>query len=171
MSRLTLLSTSSPCQQIQNDTFCMCCGWFPHCKLATFPLHGIWCSAFKAQLFSSDGSSVLNSLISTRLEQMKSISSILVTDEVLTANHHKICNDALFHGDLPHLVKELKGKLINPLVHFFSPQIHWKHSEAQAPLVSSTRRQLCMCCPALVQLVPICHSAMHTLFATGFQSY
>lgn len=113
MSRLTLLSTSSPCQQTQNDTFWICCGWFPHCKLATFPSHGIWCSAFKTQLFFSDGSSVRNSLISTRLEQMNSISPILVTDEVLTAIHHQICSDALFHGDLAHLMKELKRKLIH----------------------------------------------------------
>lgn len=168
MSRLTLLSTSSPCQQIRSDTFCICCGWFPHCKLAMFPSHSIWCSGSKTQLFFADGSSVHNSLISARLEQMKSTSPILGTDEVLTANHHKICNDALFHGDLAHLMKELRRKLINTLVHLLSSHIHQKHSKAQAPLVSSTRRQLCTCCLALAQLISISHSAMHTLFAAGF---
>lgn len=113
MSRLTVLNTSSPCQQIQNDTFCVCCGLFSHCKLATFPPRSIWCSGFKTQLFFSDGSPVHNSLIGTRLEHMKSISPILVTDEVLTASHHQICSDALFHGDLAHLMKELKRKLIH----------------------------------------------------------
>lgn len=112
MSRLTVLSTSCPCQQTQNDTFWICWGWFPHCRLATFPSHSIWGSGFKTQLLFSHGSSVQNSLISTRLEQMKSISPILVTDEALTANQHKVCNDALFHEDMAHLMQELKINLI-----------------------------------------------------------
>lgn len=142
MSRLTLLSTSSPCQQIQNDTFCICCGCFPHCKLAMFPSHTIWCSGFKTQLFFSDGSSVQNSLISTRLEQMKSIYPFLVTDEILTANHHKVCNDALFCRDLDPLMEELKRKLIHLCTFLHLRSI--RSSAAQAPLFCPAQEGSCV---------------------------
>lgn len=134
--------------------------------IANWPCSHHTAFGFKTQLFFSDGPSVHNSLISTRLEQMNSVSPILVTDEVLTAIHHQICSDALFHGDLAHLIKELKKKIIHlrTFLNLRSTGSTIKHKHHFCP----AQKGSCNCCLALAELTSTCHSAMNTLFATGF---